>query len=478
MEDIKYKYFSELGHFPADTQIIIEDALAIYKELEHNDVENKKVLSLFLAVLNSQNEAEILFNRFGLDYYTLVGVLNLDIKKNTKVDYSKVYYDDFRKMIKTLEDDRERHYTRNLTPILLSWNLLCQNHKVFEDMYKKFGTDYKEVRQTFKTQAELEEEREIMKFNIAANEPLEFSKEAEEMLWSYDFLSVVKGQNVKVDSQIIKKIFVSLLEPSKSALIVGKSGTGKTTTIKALAHYLQTDASPQALRDKVIVSLDIPKLISGCRYVGMFEEKITSALDTLSEMDNIILFVDDLQMAFNAGRSAQNSNDLSNVLKTYLEEGKIKMIATINEIVYNEPVFQNSALKRNFETVKIKEPENSELVNICYEAINDLSNHFHIVFLDNSYLRHYVIKELVKLTSDKNRVYNDKAYNPDLIVSILTRAFALATLYEKETVTMGEVIEAISDNEKIYPLASQKSIKRLSQLRPVKANTKIIKFKR
>ena len=37
MEDIKYKYFSELGHFPADTQIIIEDALAIYKELEHND---------------------------------------------------------------------------------------------------------------------------------------------------------------------------------------------------------------------------------------------------------------------------------------------------------------------------------------------------------------------------------------------------------------------------------------------------------
>lgn len=85
MEDIKYKYFSELGHFPADTQIIIEDALVIYKELEHNDVENKKVLSLFLAVLNSQNEAEILFNRFGLDYYTLVGALNLDIKKILKL---------------------------------------------------------------------------------------------------------------------------------------------------------------------------------------------------------------------------------------------------------------------------------------------------------------------------------------------------------------------------------------------------------
>lgn len=89
-----------------------------------------------------------------------------------------------------------------------------------------------------------------------------------------------------------------------------------------------------------------------------------------------------------------------------------------------------------------------------------------------------VIKELVKLTNDKNRVYNDKSYNPDLIVSILTRAFALATLYEKETVTLDEIIEAISDNEKIYPLASQKSIKRLSQLRPVKTNTKIIKFKR
>ena len=477
MEDIKYKYFSELGHFPADTQIIIEDALVIYKELEHNDVENKKVLSLFLAVLNSQNEAEILFNRFGLDYYTLVGALNLDIKKNTKVDYSKVYYDDFRKMIKTLEDDRERHYTRNLTPIILSWNLLCQNHKVFEDMYKKFGTDYKEVRQTFKTQAELEEEREIMKFNIAANEPLDFSKEAEEMLWSYDFLSVVKGQNVKVDSQIIKKIFVSLLEPSKSALIVGKSGTGKTTTIKALAHYLQTDASPQALRDKVIVSLDIPKLISGCRYVGMFEEKITSALDTLTEMDNVILFVDDLQMAFNAGRSVQNSNDLSNVLKTYLDDDKIKMLGAINENFYNEPFFQNSVLKRNFEIVKINEPADNELVNICFEAIYNLSNRFGISFLDDD-LRLLVVKELVKLTNDKNRVYNDKSYNPDLIVSILTRAFALATLYEKETVTLDEIIEAISDNEKIYPLASQKSIKRLSQLRPVKANTKIIKFKR
>src|SRR5450830_1264662 len=65
-------------------------------------------------------------------------------------------------------------------------------------------------------------------------------------------------------------------------VLIGEAGVGKTAIVEGLAQAIVDGGIPQQLRDKRVVSLDLPAMVSGTRYRGDFEERLTRLMDEIS----------------------------------------------------------------------------------------------------------------------------------------------------------------------------------------------------
>ena len=87
-------------------------------------------------------------------------------------------------------------------------------------------------------------------------------------------------------------------------VIIGDPGVGKTTIVEGLALKIIQGDAPRTLLDKRIVSLDLTSLVAGTKYRGQFEERIKGVVDELMEVDNVILFLDEVHNVVGAGNSS------------------------------------------------------------------------------------------------------------------------------------------------------------------------------
>ena len=67
-------------------------------------------------------------------------------------------------------------------------------------------------------------------------------------------------------------------------------------------HYLiVNDQVPDFLKGCEIYSLDMGTLLAGAKYRGDFEERLKSLLKELEQLDNAILFIDEIHTIVGAG---------------------------------------------------------------------------------------------------------------------------------------------------------------------------------
>ncbi|MFV1140636.1 AAA family ATPase, partial [Klebsiella pneumoniae] len=107
---------------------------------------------------------------------------------------------------------------------------------------------------------------------------------------------------------------------------------GKTAIVEGLAVKIVNGDVNDIFKDKEILSLDLAALLAGTKYRGDFEERIKKVIDTLSNSENKILFIDELHSLMGAG-GAEGALDASNILKPSLARGDLQIIGatTINE---------------------------------------------------------------------------------------------------------------------------------------------------
>lgn len=72
-----------------------------------------------------------------------------------------------------------------------------------------------------------------------------------------------------------------------SLLVTGDSGVGKTSFIRSLVPLIKCH-----LPDSTLIEVSTASIISGCRYRGEFEDKISKLLELCTE-HNIILYFDE-----------------------------------------------------------------------------------------------------------------------------------------------------------------------------------------
>lgn len=145
--------------------------------------------------------------------------------------------------------------------------------------------------------------------------------------------------------------------------IVGEPGVGKTAIVEGLCQRIVAGDVPESLLSKRIISLDLGALIAGTKYRGQFEERLKIVMKEIVQIDNIILFIDELHTLIGAG-AAEGSIDASSMLKPALSRGEIQCIGATTPDEYRKYIEKDRALERRFQPINIQPPDVNDTVEI------------------------------------------------------------------------------------------------------------------
>lgn len=198
---------------------------------------------------------------------------------------------------------------------------------------------------------------------------------------------------IETDNYIEQIIYILNKKQKNNPLLIGQAGVGKTALVTALSRKINQD----------IYELDLGELISGTKYRGEMEEKLTSAIEYVAEQ-NAILFIDEVHNIVGAG-SNDGSLDAANILKPYLSKGKIKVIAATTLEEYYKHIEKDKALSRRFRTIFIKEPTKNETLNILKGIKKDYIDYYNFSIEDD------LLEYIVEITNNYvlNKTFPDKA---------------------------------------------------------------------
>ena len=227
-------------------------------------------------------------------------------------------------------------------------------------------------------------------------------------------------------SEEIRRAIQILSRRSKNnPVLVGEPGVGKTAVAEGLALCVVQGQAPAELKNKRIVSLDIPAMLAGTKYRGDFEERVKSVLRDVRRAGDVILFIDELHTIIGAG-SAEGAIDAANILKPALGRGEIQIIGATTPEEYRRHIEKDAALERRFQPVKVREPDREQTMEMLRSVCPALEKH-HGVRLDDAALT--AAYEL------SVRYIHDR-FLPDKAIDLLDEA-AAAVHVEGERLTVG-----------------------------------------
>jgi ATP-dependent Clp protease ATP-binding subunit ClpA len=147
-------------------------------------------------------------------------------------------------------------------------------------------------------------------------------------------------------------------------LYVGEPGVGKTALAEGLALRIFKGEVPDEFLKAGIYALDIGALLAGSKYRGDFEGRLKAVVHELEQIQNAILFIDEIHTIVGAGATNGGSMDASNLLKPMLAAGKVRCIGSTTHEEFRNIFDKDRALSRRFQKINVEEPSQDECVEI------------------------------------------------------------------------------------------------------------------
>ncbi len=226
------------------------------------------------------------------------------------------------------------------------------------------------------------------------------------------------GREMELD----RTIQVLCRKDKNNPLHIGEPGVGKTSIVYGLAQRIEDGKVPETLRDVKIYQLDLGSLIAGTQFRGDFEKRLKTVMKGIAAEKGAILYIDEIHNIVGAGQTGEGSMDASNLLKPYLEGGRVRFIGATTYEEYNRYIMRNRGLMRRFQQVPIEEPGIDEALKIV-KMLKESYEQFHGVTYDDDALELAVTGSARHITD---------RYLPDKAIDLIDEAGAWLQMNRKD----------------------------------------------
>lgn len=221
----------------------------------------------------------------------------------------------------------------------------------------------------------------------------------------YGDLDVCVGRDKEIQS-----IFEAFTGGHHGVLLVGQPGTGKSTVIGGLAQLMVEENVPPFLKDKRLLELDVPRLLSGATAPEA-SQRLLICINEARRSGNIIFYIDNLENLLGSSSGAKEGLDLSEVLGEAISRRNIFCLAAATKENYARYI-EPAAIGTLMTTVGVGEPEVNEAIQMLESKVGYLENKYDI------YIVYGALEQAVILSK---RYISDK-YLPLKALNLLEKA--------------------------------------------------------
>lgn len=377
------------NNFGVHVANIFRKSEEIRKELHHPYVGTEHLL---LAILDCDENMANYFKEYNLTYESFKRELNIVVGNATKASDLNLYTPLLKRVINNALENAKENNNGIVTPKHLVLSILEEGEGIAIRLLIGMGVDIDEVYDNLNKNNKLTNKKlEVLETGVVLNDIVDFDE-------------VVIGRDKEIDL-----IIETLLRKKKNnPILIGEAGVGKTAIVEELVRRIERKEVPDNLFNTKIVSLEMGSLVSGTKYRGEFEEKLTKIIKELENDGNIILFIDEIHAMVSAG-GAEGAITAGDIFKPALARGKIKVIGATTKHEYHKFFSGDKALMRRFEIINIEEPNREETKDILLKVKGEYERHHNVIIPD--------------IVLDKIIYYTDKFIkskkNPDKAIDFL-----------------------------------------------------------
>lgn len=392
------------SNFSEEAQKILINSKKEMQELKHAYVGSEH---LFLAILKQKSDISKKLNDFGITYSKfkdkLVELVGIGKEENHWFLYTPL----LKRVMETALLISKESSKGEVTGEHLIFAILEEGEGVAVRILNKMEVDISDLQDYFSSRLSSKKKNGKKKLLVE-----EFGVDLTKRAVNNELDPVIGRE------EELKRVMEILCRRGKNnPLLIGDAGVGKTAIIEELARLISLDRVPEKLKNKRIISVSIATLVSGTKYRGEFEERVTKMLKELENSDNIILFIDEVHTLMGAG-GAEGAIDAANIFKPALARGKIRLIGATTTDEYKQTIEKDRAMDRRFQTVFIYEP-NDDLVYHILDKLRPIYEKYHGVKINDKEL-----KLIVKLSN--KYIYDRK--QPDKAIDILDEVCSRVSL--------------------------------------------------